>query len=43
MQCWWVKSLGIDCVPGEWTEADTELLEYICNENNRYFEIVPKK
>ena len=24
-------------------QADTELLEYICNENNRYFEIVPKK
>ena len=23
--------------------ADTELLEYICSENNRYFEIVPKK
>jgi glutamate synthase domain-containing protein 3 len=22
-----VKSLGIDCVPGEWTEADTELIE----------------
>jgi len=22
-----VKSLGIDCVPGEWTEADTELVE----------------
>jgi glutamate synthase domain-containing protein 3 len=22
-----VKSLGIDCVPGEWTDADTELLE----------------
>src|SRR5205085_7102526 len=21
-----VKSLGIDCVPGEWTEADTELV-----------------
>jgi hypothetical protein len=21
-------------------EADTELLEYICNENNRYFELV---
>jgi len=24
-------------------QADTDLLEYICNENNRYFEIVPKK
>ena len=23
--------------------ADTELLEYICNENNKYFEILPKK
>ena len=23
-------------------QADTELLEYICNENNRYFELVPK-
>jgi glutamate synthase domain-containing protein 3 len=22
-----VKSLGIDCVPGEWTEADSELVE----------------
>jgi glutamate synthase domain-containing protein 3 len=22
-----VKSLGIDCVPGEWTEADTEFVE----------------
>ena len=22
-----VKSLGIDCVPGEWTDADTELIE----------------
>jgi methylamine---glutamate N-methyltransferase subunit B len=22
-----VKSLGIDCVPGEWTEDDTELIE----------------
>ncbi len=22
-----VKSLGIDCVPGQWTEADTELVE----------------
>jgi methylamine---glutamate N-methyltransferase subunit B len=22
-----VKSLGIDCVPGEWAEADTELIE----------------
>ena len=22
---------------------DTELLEYICNENNKYFEIIPKK
>jgi glutamate synthase domain-containing protein 3 len=22
-----VKSLGIDCVPGEWTNADTELIE----------------
>jgi hypothetical protein len=21
-----VKSLGIDCVPGEWTDADTELV-----------------
>jgi len=24
-------------------QADTELLEYICNENNLYFEIVRKK
>ena len=24
-------------------QSDTELLEYICNENNRYFEIVPRK
>lgn len=24
-------------------QADTKLLEYICNENNRYFEIVPRK
>jgi len=22
-----VKSLGIDCVPGEWTDEDTELIE----------------
>ena len=22
-----VKSLGVDCVPGEWTDADTELVE----------------
>jgi len=22
-----IKSLGIDCVPGEWTDADTELIE----------------
>jgi hypothetical protein len=22
-----VKSLGIDCVPGEWDEADTELIQ----------------
>jgi len=22
-----VKSLGVDCVPGEWTDADTELIE----------------
>jgi glutamate synthase domain-containing protein 3 len=22
-----VKSLGLDCVPGDWTEADTELIE----------------
>ena len=22
-----VKSLGIDCVPGEWTDADTEFVE----------------
>ncbi len=22
-----VKSLGIDCVPGEWTDADTEMIE----------------
>jgi methylamine---glutamate N-methyltransferase subunit B len=22
-----IKSLGIDCVPGEWTDADTELVE----------------
>ena len=22
-----VKSLGVDCVPGEWTEADTELID----------------
>jgi hypothetical protein len=24
-------------------QPDTELLEYICNENNKYFEIVPKQ
>ncbi len=24
-------------------QADTELLEYICNENNKYFEIIPKE
>jgi hypothetical protein len=23
-------------------QADTELLEYMCNENNKYFEIIPK-
>jgi hypothetical protein len=23
-------------------QGDTELLEYICNENNKYFEIIPK-
>jgi hypothetical protein len=23
-------------------QPDDELIEYICNENNRYFEIVPK-
>ena len=23
-------------------QPDTELLEYICNENNKYFEIIPK-
>jgi hypothetical protein len=23
--------------------ADTELLEYICNENNKYFEIIPRR
>jgi len=23
-------------------QADTELLEYICNENNKYFDIIPK-
>ena len=22
-----VKSLGVDCVPGEWTDADTEFIE----------------
>ena len=22
-----IKALGIDCVPGEWTDADTELIE----------------
>jgi hypothetical protein len=22
---------------------DTELLEYICNENNKFFEIIPKQ
>ena len=22
-----VRSLGIDCVPGEWTDADTEFIE----------------
>ena len=22
-----VKALGIDCIPGEWTDADTELVE----------------
>lgn len=24
-------------------QADTDLLEYVCNENNRYFDIVPKE
>jgi hypothetical protein len=24
-------------------QADTELLEYICNENNKYFDLVPKE
>ena len=24
-------------------QADSDLLEYVCNENNRYFEILPKK
>ena len=24
-------------------QADTELLEYICSENNRYFDIIPKR
>jgi hypothetical protein len=24
-------------------QADNDLLEYVCNENNRYFEILPKK
>jgi len=24
-------------------QPDTELLEYICNENNKYFELVPKR
>ena len=24
-------------------QPDTELLEYICNENNKYFEIIPKR
>jgi hypothetical protein len=24
-------------------QPDTELLEYICNENNKYFEIIPKQ
>jgi hypothetical protein len=23
-------------------QPDTELLEYICDENNKYFEIIPK-
>jgi hypothetical protein len=23
-------------------QADDELLEYICNENNKYFDLVPK-
>jgi hypothetical protein len=23
-------------------QADDELIEYICNENNKYFELVPK-
>jgi hypothetical protein len=23
-------------------QADTDLLEYMCNENNKYFEIIPK-
>jgi hypothetical protein len=22
---------------------DTEMLEYICNENNKFFEIIPKQ
>ena len=24
-------------------QPDTELLEYICNENNKYFELVPRR
>ena len=24
-------------------QADQDLLEYTCNENNRYFQIIPKK
>jgi hypothetical protein len=23
-------------------QADTDLLEYMCNENNKYFDIIPK-
>jgi hypothetical protein len=32
----WTVTLPLVLVP------DTEILEYICNENNRYFEILPK-
>jgi hypothetical protein len=32
----WTVTLPLVFVP------DTEILEYICNENNKYFEILPK-
>ena len=33
----WTVTLPLTFVP------DTELLEYVCNENNRYFDLIPKQ